>query len=71
MCIFLRGSMCAVGMGCGLDEYFGEQGLPVGIQEVISSVLFPLICIQIVNRICKKPRGVALRFPGLGSQGSV
>ncbi len=35
---FLRGSMCAEGMGCGgggLDGYFGEQGLPVGIQECL------------------------------------
>ncbi len=34
-CEFLRGSMCAEGMGCGLDGYFGEQGLPVGIQECL------------------------------------
>ncbi len=32
---FLRRSMCAEGMGCerAWVGYFGEQGLPVGIQE--------------------------------------
>ncbi len=35
---FSRGSMGAEGMGCergGLDGYFGEQGLPVGIHECL------------------------------------
>ncbi len=31
---FLLGSTCAEGGG-GLDGYFGEQGLPVGIQECL------------------------------------
>ncbi len=37
-CEFMRGSMCAEGMvlgGGALDGYFGEQGLPVGIQECL------------------------------------
>ncbi len=37
-CEFLRGSMCAEVMGVGgggLDGYFGEQGLPAGIQECL------------------------------------
>ncbi len=34
-CEFLRGSMCPEGMGCGLDGYFGEQGLQVGIQDCL------------------------------------
>ncbi len=34
---FLRGLMCAEGLGCGKSwvRYFGEQGLPAGIQECL------------------------------------
>ncbi len=37
-CAFLRGSMCAEGMVIGrggIDGYFEEQRLPVGIQECL------------------------------------
>ncbi len=39
---FLRGPMCALGTGCGLDGYFGEQRLPVGIQ----------VCLERFHRGC-------------------
>ncbi len=48
---FLRGSMCAEGMGCegdGLDGYFGEQGLPVGIQECLEK--FHRGCVNYLSR---------------------
>ncbi len=43
-CEFVRGSMCAEGLvmgGGGLSKYFGEQRLPVGIQECLK-IISPL-----------------------------
>ncbi len=50
-CEFMRGSMCAEGMvlgGGGLDGYFGEQGLPVGIQECLER--FHRGCVDYLSR---------------------
>ncbi len=49
--ILLRGSMYAEGMNYGrrwLDGYFGEQGLPVGIQECLKG--FHRGCIDYLSR---------------------
>ncbi len=48
---FLRGSMCAEGMRCEkglLGGYFGEQGLPVGIQECLER--FRRGCVDYLSR---------------------
>ncbi len=45
---FLRGSICAEGMGCGLGGYFREQGLPVGIQECLER--FHQGCVDYLSR---------------------
>ncbi len=47
-CEFLLGGMCAEGMGCGLDGYFGEQGLPAGIQECLER--FHRRCVDYLSR---------------------
>ncbi len=48
---FLRGSMCAEGMRCEkslLGGYFGDQGLPVGIQECLER--FHRGCVDYLSR---------------------
>ncbi len=50
-CELLRRSMCAEGMvmgGGGSDGYFGEQRLPVGIQECFER--FHRGCVDYLNR---------------------
>ncbi len=50
-CEVLRGSMCAGGMvmgGGGLDGHFGEQRLPVGIQECLER--FHRGCVDYLSR---------------------